>query len=371
VNDLSKLRMSVSLFSSLQQTMVWSSRPVDLVLTGALIQCNEDANWELRRFRNEHSVVMKGNHLLLTNILVMLMENNSSDQKLHEKKMFYPQELELQPEDHDAPNVVKINVHRIQKEYAEERKAAIATRRMNRSLSVSLDSPAGLFPLTTVDALKKTPKYVLYVNCKDFLEMQSWTTHFKDLIDSALPMPCPLYPLNTKTRTNGIRRTAGTQRTLHPGAKMQTISLEEAAGRMQAVTPSSAAPKPANSDGLTGICESPTKLLVREAVSTPTSQGRPYSGMMPTSASMPLVSTPTQSLASMTKSTTTIFVPQTPTPPVTPPTTTPVTGAPPTLVTPTGTTQPVTAHNTTPVLATPAVTTPVANSSTNIPPPAV
>ena len=138
---------------------------------------------------------------------------------------------------------MKINVHRIQKQYIEEKKTTVApTRRINRSLSVTSDTPMNTLSLTSLEAVKKPPKYVLYINCKDFLEMQSWMTHFKDMVDDASPLPVPLYPLNAKSRLNGIRRTTTNSRKLHPGGKMQTISLEEAADRMQVSTPKGTQP---------------------------------------------------------------------------------------------------------------------------------
>ena len=216
VNDLSKLRMSLSVFSQLQHRMTWSSKSVDFVLSGAMHLCNEDASWELCKRRNEHTVVMKGNHILMTSLLVVLMEKDQEKKKMHEKKMFFPQELEILPEDHDAPNVLKINVRRIRKEYIEDKKASFATRRMNRSCSVSSGTPGAPFPfLQSTSGPSKAPKYVLHVNCKDFLDMQSWIMRFKDMIDAAQPEPPPLYPWNPKARANGIRRTTTATRNLN------------------------------------------------------------------------------------------------------------------------------------------------------------
>jgi len=231
INDLSKLRMSLPVFSRLQHVMTWTSKSVDFVLSGAVHLCSEDASWELRKYKSEHTVVMKGNFILLTSLLVVLIEKGSDKNKLHEKKMFFPQELEILPEDRDSPNTLKILVRRIRKEYVEDKKPAVATRRLNRSCSVSSSQPLGAFlPEPELVSNKKTPKYVLCINCLDFLDMQSWIMRFKDFIDDALPRPSPLYPWNSKNRINGVRHTAGTKRL---GASASLVTLDEAADRIR------------------------------------------------------------------------------------------------------------------------------------------
>lgn len=97
VNENSKLRTSLSLFARLQARMVWTSRPIDFVLTRALLICSEGAAWELRKYKNEQSVVLRGNHIIMTNMFTVLTEVNADSTKQHERKTLYPQELAILP----------------------------------------------------------------------------------------------------------------------------------------------------------------------------------------------------------------------------------------------------------------------------------
>ena len=97
VNENSKLRTSLSLFSRLQARMVWTSRPIDFVLTRALLVCSEGVPWELCKYKSEHSVVLRGNHIIITNMFVVLTDVGTDSPKQHEKKTLYPQELAILP----------------------------------------------------------------------------------------------------------------------------------------------------------------------------------------------------------------------------------------------------------------------------------
>lgn len=110
-------------------------------------------------------------------------------------------------EDPDAPNVLKMTVTRIRKKYVEAPKSRSASPKLSGTPSPKtpiVDDPV-LSVTEEHHTKKRFPKYFLVINCRDFLDVQSWTTRFKEMTEAAPKTPAPLCVWDPKNRAAGLR----------------------------------------------------------------------------------------------------------------------------------------------------------------------
>ena len=128
-------------------------------------------------------------------------------------------------EDTENPNHLRMFVHRIRKNYAPLPKGKQASSVQPQSPRFKAELGSG--DESVAESRKKPPKYVLAVLCKDFLDTQSWTTRFKDMIDGAGPTPAQLSVWDGRSHSGVKLRTLPSQATgmLQTQTKIPTVPL--------------------------------------------------------------------------------------------------------------------------------------------------
>ena len=128
-------------------------------------------------------------------------------------------------EDTENPNHLRMFVHRIRKNYAPLPKGKPASSVQPQAPRFKAELGSG--DESVAESRKKPPKYVLAVLCKDFLDTQSWTTRFKDMIDGAGPTPAQLSVWDGRSHSGVKLRTLPSQATgmLQTQTKIPTVPL--------------------------------------------------------------------------------------------------------------------------------------------------